>query len=87
MLIRRHRSWITKALIFTNRAINKAAAIQFVLERERLTAADATAIGDGPNDLEMVEAYDGYAIAGTSLAAEQPELKTVASVAELLADS
>jgi Cof subfamily protein (haloacid dehalogenase superfamily) len=42
--------------------VNKAAACEFVCERLGLTMKDAVAIGDAPNDIEMLEAA-GYAVA------------------------
>ena len=45
---------------------------------------DIITVGDGSNDREMIEDFDGYAIAGSSLATKHPELKTIPSLTELI---
>ena len=60
----------------------KQHAMRFILEREGLRSIDATAIGDGANDIEMIKNYDGYALGG-SVAAKMNG-KITASVFELI---
>lgn len=50
-------------------AVNKASACEFVCERLGLTMQDAVAIGDAPNDIEMLDAA-GYAVAVSTARAE-----------------
>ncbi|MCL2038485.1 HAD family hydrolase [Candidatus Saccharibacteria bacterium] len=61
----------------------KERSIQLILERESLSPDDVITIGDGANDVEMLEQYDGYAIRG-SMAAQMTTGKTVASLADML---
>jgi len=62
---------------------SKTKAIEVVLAREQITPDDAVTIGDGPNDVEMIEKYDGYAIHGT-FADEMTNDKTAKSVAMMI---
>jgi HAD superfamily hydrolase (TIGR01484 family) len=67
----------------------KESAIRWVLEREGLAPADAVTVGDGANDVEMLEHYGGYAIRGSMAAqmlADSPNTKTTESVVALLAE-
>ena len=61
----------------------KERAIELVLEREGLTADDVVTVGDGANDAEMIERYDGYAIRGTMVDA-MTDSKTTTSVGALI---
>jgi HAD-superfamily hydrolase, subfamily IIB len=45
-----------------NAETGKDSAIDFILELEGLGAKDATAIGDGRNDVDMVQRFKGYAM-------------------------
>ncbi|MGD0194250.1 MAG: HAD family hydrolase [Candidatus Dormibacteria bacterium] len=55
-------------------AVSKGAACEIVCERLGLTLADAVAIGDAPNDIEMLTGA-GYAVA---VASSRPEVLAVA---------
>jgi Cof subfamily protein (haloacid dehalogenase superfamily) len=55
-------------------AVSKGTACEIVCERLGLTLADAVAIGDAPNDIEML-AGAGYAVA---IASSRPEVLAVA---------
>jgi Cof subfamily protein (haloacid dehalogenase superfamily) len=57
-----------------NPAVSKAAAVELTLGRAGLTLAEAVAVGDAPNDLEMLAAA-GFAVA---VATAAPEVLAVA---------
>ena len=57
-------------------AVSKAAACEIVCERIGCTLADAIAIGDAPNDIELLDAA-GFSIA---IASSRPEVLAVADV-------
>jgi Cof subfamily protein (haloacid dehalogenase superfamily) len=57
-------------------AVSKAAACEIVCERIGCTLADAVAIGDAPNDVELLDAA-GFAVA---IVTSRPEVLAVADV-------
>jgi len=69
-----------------NYQAGKDTAISFILAREQLTSSDATSVGDGPNDIDMLTHFNGYALDSSDPAVLEVVTKTTSSVADLISD-
>jgi len=70
-----------RCIDIVRRGVSKATGIARVAELCGIGKEDAFAIGDSYNDLPMIEAYGGYAIAGSAIAERVG--KVCADIAEL----
>ena len=65
---------------------DKVKAIQFVATLENIPREKIYTIGDGYNDLSMIEAYNGFAIKNAKYAAKYESLGVYDSVSDLVDD-
>jgi HAD superfamily hydrolase (TIGR01484 family) len=69
-----------------NKSAGKDNAINFILHRESLSKSDATSVGDGPNDLDMLRHFNGYALKNSDSSVLKEITKTTSSVADLISN-
>lgn len=80
-----HAFSLPTCLEFMDKSIDKAVAIETVLEREGFTLAEAVAFGDGFNDVQMLSAAGKGLIMGNApaiLKEELPDLEVIKTNAE-----
>lgn len=68
----------------TASGVDKGRGIKEVISAKGWQSAEVLAIGDGNNDLEMLAAFNGYAVDTASAEAKKAAKTVVASVAEML---
>ncbi len=63
---------------------NKAYAIIFIANREKILKSNIYTIGDGYNDIEMIKNFNGYCMKESTIELKKNALDEVASVSELI---
>lgn len=69
---------------FSPATSGKASAITWASQKDGIKKSEIITIGDGRNDVDMLEAFDGYTPAGSFLAKNDYPSKKVDSLADLI---
>lgn len=65
-------------------SVNKGSAIQLLQQKNGWKKEDIYTVGDGQNDIEMNQIYQGYAMKGTIKQLQLVSIKTVSNIREVI---
>lgn len=74
-------SWLN----IVSKEATKGKGIEFLLQKFHLDANEVYVVGDGPNDISMLEKYKGYALTSSPLEVQEKALGTIATFQDIFA--